>query len=372
MMQGLSVLFGRIQQARRWFSLFSPSISSRPSSPNTGETAAEMSGSLVGDGYTLARFGENFDIANAEETAQILMQTYGKASGSSYNTGLSVNRRSIEGSKFFDSSAGNPPAFPIHFHNEMAYSPRFPRYISFLMIDPAESGGCTTVTDNMKVESLLSESLKAKLRTLGVQYVRNLDDEADASSPEFFNSWQRCFSPSPDTPFDTLLHEKNGLHRNYCVLPYSERNRKRVQEITWAPAFHQHPRLGPVLFNSIMTRHGSWLDGHPVFDSFPLKERPYHSRWGDGTDFSDTEYEEISNAYKDATLNFSLQRGDLIVLDNLRMSHGRTPYTGSRRRLGVMVSDLVSWQGTEGGYPPLPSEVGRLFDEYRNNQRAPV
>ena len=45
------------------------------------------------------------------------------------------------------------------------------------------------------------------------------------------------------------------------------------------------------------------------------------------------------------TQEVKLDQGDMIVIDNLRVAHGRTPWSGRDRKMGMMISALVSWAG---------------------------
>lgn len=115
----------------------------------------------------------------------------------------------------------------------------------------------------------------------------------------------------------------------------------RMKHTAWAPLFVTHPVLGELYFTSILNRHGSWQDGHDVFGKLPLDQRPYQCLWGDGTTFSDSELNEIREAQDGAMERVQLKQGDVIVVDNLRAQHGRTPFQG-KRLLGLMLSDMVN------------------------------
>lgn len=54
----------------------------------------------------------------------------------------------------------------------------------------------------------------------------------------------------------------------------------------------------------------SRLDGHAVFGSLPLSERPYHCLWGDGAELSETELEELRAVYDESTEYIRLSPGD--------------------------------------------------------------
>ena len=101
-----------------------------------------------------------------------------------------------------------------------------------------------------------------------------------------------------------------------------------------------HPSLGAIFFSSLLNRHGSWLDDHWYFGKLPLKERPYHCVWGNGDEFNEKEMEKIRKAHDSCTEKLVLNESEIVVIDNLRLQHGRSPYTGERA-LGLLMSDMV-------------------------------
>merc|ERR1719445_2826197 len=133
----------------------------------------------------------------------------------------------------------------------------------------------------------MPDSLLDKLKQLGVQYIRHLHDQSEENAPDFYSSWQGAFlTESMDDAF-----KKGNNAETYSVL--KRHDDRRLRHITWCPVFHEHPQHGEVFFNSLLNRHGSWLDGHSYWASIPNQERPYHCVWGDGQEFSTAELAEI-------------------------------------------------------------------------------
>jgi alpha-ketoglutarate-dependent taurine dioxygenase len=46
--------------------------------------------------------------------------------------------------------------------------------------------------------------------------------------------------------------------------------------------------------------------------------------------------DEIRGAYDSETVKFDWQRGDLLLVDNMLVAHGREPFTGNRKVLVAM------------------------------------
>jgi hypothetical protein len=123
------------------------------------------------------------------------------------------------------------------------------------------------------------------------------------------------------------------------------------------PAILCHPRRGEELwFNQAHVFHPSFsqefaLDGRralaAVIRGFELLERvlsrpllpfPYAIRFADGGPIPDASIGIIRRTLHTHRVSFPWQRGDLLLLDNLRMAHGRSPFEGERRVLASLIA----------------------------------
>jgi alpha-ketoglutarate-dependent taurine dioxygenase len=52
----------------------------------------------------------------------------------------------------------------------------------------------------------------------------------------------------------------------------------------------------------------------------------------------------VRDAYRESLQVFSWQRGDVLLVDNMRISHGRRAFTGPRK---VYVAMAEPWSATE-------------------------
>jgi hypothetical protein len=77
-----------------------------------------------------------------------------------------------------------------------------------------------------------------------------------------------------------------------------------------------------------------------LLQEFGPYDLPSNTLFGDGSFIESDVMDEIREAYERETVMFPSQRGDLLVLDNMLVAHGRTPYEGPRQIL-VGMAQLV-------------------------------
>ena len=57
----------------------------------------------------------------------------------------------------------------------------------------------------------------------------------------------------------------------------------------------------------------------------------FHTYYGDGSEISKEEIEEIRAAYAKASIKFPWEKGDVLFVDNMMVAHGRSAYKGERK-----------------------------------------
>lgn len=233
--------------------------------------------------------------------------------------------------------------FPSHLripqHNEMAYLPDPPRALAFFCEVEPEVGGETPLADSRTIYELIPEELKKELEAKGVAYHRYL----------FGPKWNR---------HDYLRNKLVKLHTSWMAAFRSD-DRKVVEEacaatgstVVWdkeegakisnvLPAFRRHPETEEMLwFNQVSTFLSSpqstgmlrWL-AYTIAYWNPYR-RPFHATFGDGSAISLKQLNMVTEAIERATVRFRWRKGDLLVVDNFLVTHGRMPYRGKRRIL---------------------------------------
>lgn len=212
----------------------------------------------------------------------------------------------------------------IALHNELNYVVTWPMKIFFFCVQAAASGGETPIADVRKVYQRLDPRIRERFKEKGWTLVRNFGEHM--SLP-----WQTAFR----------LSEKSELEA-YCRRSRIECEWKgdRLRTRQTRPAVRQHPRTGEwVWFNHVAFWHVSSLDPavrQMFLNEFEQDDLPYNTYYGDGSHIDDSIVEEIREAYRQETASFLWQEGDLMMLDNMLVAHGRYPFTGERKILAAM------------------------------------
>ncbi|WPV65671.1 TauD/TfdA family dioxygenase [Chitinophaga sp. LS1] len=207
----------------------------------------------------------------------------------------------------------------INMHNESSYSRVWGQKIVFCCIVPAKEGGETPIADSRRVLQDISPALADKFRQKGVKYRRNL-------LPDLGMPWQEVFQTDDLKVVDETCRKNNIKYElvgeNHMVIEWVKAavvKHPLTQEETWfnhAFFFHRFSR-----YEELELDHD---------DFFPSEYLTSETFFGDGTEITSAEYNEIKAAYQKNMIAFPYQQGDIIFLDNMLAAHGRNPYKGDR------------------------------------------
>ncbi len=241
-------------------------------------------------------------------------------------------------------STDAPNFVPIPLHCELSYTPSPPRRIMFFCHTPARSGGETPIADMHNVYQALDEGLRILLAERGLRLIQNVP----GSKPfGIGKTWQEMFGT------EHKREVEQACERMEITCTWKSDNSLRL--INERPAFLTHPETGgQALFTSFYNLHDSWSDEfrmnqlHWLSWVFgcgeflrratgkPATDYPHHCTFADGTEIPRQHILHIRNTLRSHAVTFQWQQGDLIIIDNLRVSHGRTPYKGKRKILVAM------------------------------------
>ncbi len=213
-------------------------------------------------------------------------------------------------------STDHPADQSIHMHNELSYAPAWPMKIMFFCATPAAAGGETPIADSRRVCSALSAATREKFAARGIRYRRNLNGTTGLPWQEVFQTGSRA-------------EAEEACRHNRMTYEWKEGDRL---ELTWTkPAVVPHPVTGQqVWFNHGLFFNRFALDPL-VNQTLTEDELPFNTFYGDGTPIETEVLAEVAQAFEAAKVVFPWQRGDLLLLDNMLMAHGRNPYVAPRK-----------------------------------------
>lgn len=213
----------------------------------------------------------------------------------------------------------------IPMHNEMSYARAWPLKLWFYVVTPAPTGGETPLADSHKVYARLPAAVRRKFETHGVLYVRNYGHGVDLP-------WQEVFQTTDRSDVERLCRRAG--------MEFEWRSGDRLTTRHVCQATEVHPQNGePVWFNQAHLFHISSLDQASrdvLLGRFAERELPRNAYYGDGSPIETSVLDEIRDAYQQQEILFRWQTGDVLLVDNMRMAHGRRPYDGPRRLLAGM------------------------------------
>jgi alpha-ketoglutarate-dependent taurine dioxygenase len=236
--------------------------------------------------------------------------------------------RTRVGGKIYTSTE-YPADQSIPLHNEMSYTRSWPRKIWFCCLQAAASGGETPIADSRKVYAEIPRSIRERFAASGVMYVRNYGSGLDLP-------WQEVFQTADRGEVEAFCR-RSGID-----LEWRGQDELRTRQACQATA--RHPETGEGLwFNQAHLFHPSSLE--PELRRFLLEELgeqglPRQAFYGDGSAIEAGVLDEIRAAYQRHQVTFPWHEGDVLMLDNMLVAHGRRPYEGARR---VVVGMAESW-----------------------------
>lgn len=224
-------------------------------------------------------------------------------------------------------------------HNEHSYSPICPLRLYFYCEQPAETGGETPLGDGRRITRAIDEGVRERFVRKKILYVRNYGFG-------FGLPWQTAFQTA----------HKSEVER-YCrgagiEVEWKPGDRLCTRQI--GPAVVKHPRTGEAIwFNHATFFHITTLPqaiSDVLLAELDEADLPQNTYYGDGSPIEPSVLEHLRGVYQQATMVFSWQRGDVLLLDNVLAVHARQPFTGSRRVLVAMAEAFRSLDlDIEGG-----------------------
>jgi alpha-ketoglutarate-dependent taurine dioxygenase len=210
-------------------------------------------------------------------------------------------------------------------HNELNYVTTWPMKIWFFCVTAPEVGGETPMVDVRRVWNRLPEEVREPFLDKGWMLVRNFMEG-------FGLPWQASYRCETREEFEAYL-EKADVQGEWI-------NDKHLRTRQVRPAVARHGETGETCwFNHVAFWHVSSLEAsvREIFlRDLGEDNLPYNTYYGDGSRIEDSVVEILREAYRQELVAIPWQEGDVMMLDNMLVAHGRHPFQGPRKILTAM------------------------------------
>lgn len=219
--------------------------------------------------------------------------------------------------------------YPAHqiipLHNEQSYSLNWPMKIWFHCVQAAQVGGETPIADSRLVYQRIDPQVRQRFAEKRLMYVRNYGNGLDLT-------WQQAFS----------TEDKAEVER-FCRLgdidfEWKDDGELRTRQVCQAVA--RHPVTDEWLwFNQAHLFHVSNLAPQvreTLISIVGEEHLPRNVYYGDGSPIELEALAHIREVLQGAQVAFPWQAGDVLMLDNMLVAHGRSAFQGARKVVVAM------------------------------------
>lgn len=236
-------------------------------------------------------------------------------------------RSMIDNQKTLLTATGKTQDFPLPLHGEMYYLGQPPDLIWFYCAKPVEEGGETTVGDGVQIFRELSDSTARMLENRHISYRRHLRD----------SDWQAAFQTDSKAAVEEFCRAQN-LH----VIWEPDGS---VVTTMRASALRPDRDGNPAFINSLLIlalAEQAIVSGQAASYMPEMKNvRPdFVVRWDDGSPIELEVIQELAKISGRNEAAVSWSSGDVMLVDNRSIMHGRRASSGTERQILVRMGSL--------------------------------
>ncbi|HAU22260.1 MAG TPA: SyrP protein [Erythrobacter sp.] len=217
-----------------------------------------------------------------------------------------------------------PPSTTIFLHHEMAQTPLYPSKLFFFCEVAPEEGGATPLCRSDHLFTKLSESqpqIAAYFEARGVRYSNVMPGENDTASGQG-RSWRSTLGVTTRKQAEARL----------ATLGYEWEWREDDSLRARTPVLPAVRDLGDgrkSFFNQLIAAFCGWSDKR----NDPARAVTF----GDGEPITHEHMASAISLSEELTYDHAWQAGDVVLVDNFTVMHGRKPFSGKRRVLASLI-----------------------------------
>lgn len=218
-----------------------------------------------------------------------------------------------------------PANIAIYLHHEMAQTPVYPSALFFFCELPAAAGGATPLCRSDILLTQIEEVLPAFVHDCeqkGVKYTNTMPDQEDLQSGQG-RSWRSTLNATDKTAAEAKLR---SLGYEWQWLP--EDNLRVTTPVL--PAVRTLADGRRVFFNQLIAAFQGWQDKRNVAQK--------SISFGDGTVIDPQAMAKVIELAEQLSFDMNWRAGDVALVDNSLVMHGRRPFQGERRVLASLLA----------------------------------
>ncbi len=252
-----------------------------------------------------------------------------------------TNPRTEKGSGVY-TAVDLPPPITIHSHQEMSYLDTIPDYVSFYCQLPPNNGQKTNLfVDMRQFTANLPNELKARYRGKRARLQRTLPSAEREDFSQGEKSWQEALGTGNHQEA-TLIAQEHGWELTWkdddsLVILHEPARFFRPHLIHGELWCNQAMLIHPVISHRCAIRNGRLADvekldkvraeAPDIIDQMFLEN---------GNSIPDTDVESYYDLLLEMETHFALKQGEVIILDNMLVAHGRGAFEGPREMFAAL------------------------------------
>jgi alpha-ketoglutarate-dependent taurine dioxygenase len=258
-------------------------------------------------------------------------------------------RNIIPGCRYVFSASELPPHYPIMQHCEMSFLPTAPRRLMFYCHVAPKIGGETPICDFRMVAKGMKANVKDAFEKRGIRVIRNYGPPGQKGKGAFqLKPWEDMFQTTDKRVVEQKCAENDirvEWHENDSLRLISEHTAFKIHPESGTEAWFNHLQVfhahgAAIEYEKIARRQntfGAWkvnimLQAMTLYKDIaePPLQRAMHVTFADGAEIPTDYIRHVQDLIWEHMYFLKWEQGDVIVIDNFSMAHGRMPFEGPR------------------------------------------